>query len=391
MTDFTGNDSKEHLALLHAQLAGWLVNEAYPRWAEHGIDSRGGFFETLSQSGHGLPDARRARLHPRQVYAFAQAPALGWTRDVRGIVRRGIDYFTAHYQRRDGLFRTLADAAGTALDERVLLYDQSFALLGYAAAATALDARADFEARALELRGIIDNRLGAGGGALYSDLDRADVREANPHMHLLEACLAWAEIGTDPSWIVWVRRLVELAVLRFIRKDSGVLGESYTSLWQPVPGIAGRTIEPGHHFEWAWLLLRCRHLNSTAPRDAPLQETAMRLLDIGERYGVLRGVAVNRLLDDMTVADAEARLWSQTERLKAALLAATLTDNAKYWAIAEAAAMSIWPYLQTPVPGLWFDVQRPNGSLVDAPAPASTFYHLVGAIAALNTALRRPA
>jgi mannose/cellobiose epimerase-like protein (N-acyl-D-glucosamine 2-epimerase family) len=388
MTHFPGNDSKQQLAASHAKLVGWLVNEAYPRWAEHGIDSRGGFFEMLSQSGHGLPDARRARVHPRQVYAFAQAPALGWTQDVRGIVRRGIDYFTAHYQRRDGLFRTLTDVAGTPLDERVLLYDQSFALLGYAAAATALDARADFEARALGLRSAIEDRMGAGGGALYSDLDRADVREANPHMHLLEACLAWAEIGSDASWIVWVRRLVELAVLRFIRKDSGVLGESYTSLWQPSPGIAGRAIEPGHHFEWAWLLLRCRHLNSTAPRETPLQETALRLLAIGEEFGVHRGVAVNRLLDDMTVADAEARLWPQTERLKAALLAATLTDAAHYWAIAQAAALSIWPYLQTPVPGLWFDVQRPSGSLVHAPAPASTFYHLVGAIAALNTALR---
>jgi mannose/cellobiose epimerase-like protein (N-acyl-D-glucosamine 2-epimerase family) len=389
MTHLIGNDSKQQLTALRARLVGWLVNDAYPRWAQHGIDSRGGFFETLSQSGHALADARRARVHPRQVYAFAQAPALGWAHDVRDIVRRGIDFFTAHYRRHDGLFRTLADAAGAPLDERVLLYDQSFALLGYAAAAGALEARADFESRALELRSAVENRMGADDGALYSDLDRADLREANPHMHLLEACLAWAEIGNDASWMVWVRRLAELAVLHFIRRDSGVLGESYTALWQPAPGIAGRIIEPGHQFEWAWLLLRCRHLRFVAPGETPLQETALKLLAIGEQYGVHRGVAVNRLLDDMSVADAEARLWPQTERLKAALLAATLTDAAQYWAIAQAAATSILPYLETPVPGLWFDVQRPNGSLVHAPVPASTFYHLVGTIAALNTALRR--
>jgi mannose/cellobiose epimerase-like protein (N-acyl-D-glucosamine 2-epimerase family) len=374
------------LTALHSKLLGWLVNDAYPLWARHGIDSGGGFFETLSQSGIGLPDARRARVHPRQVYAFAMAPAFGWRGDATGIVRRGIDYFTAHYRRHDGLFRTLVGASGAPLDERVLLYDQSFALLGYAAAAVSLDERGDFEARALELRGAVDERLRAGDGAFHSDLARTDVRESNPHMHLLEACLAWAEIGRDASWLEWVRNLVELAVSRFIRKDSGAIGECYTAAWQPAPGIAGRAIEPGHQFEWAWLLLRCESLHG-----APLRDIALRLLTIGERSGVHGGVAVNQLLDDWTVTDSDARFWPQTERLKAALLAATATDTPRYWAMAHAAAASFLPYLETPVPGLWFDVRRRSGEIVRSPSPASTFYHLVGAIAALNTALRASA
>jgi len=65
----------------------------------------------------------------------------------------------------------------------------------------------------------------------------------------------WAEIGNDAGWTAWIRRLAELAVSRFIRKDGGALGESYTAAWQPAPGLAGRIIEPGHQFEWAWLLL----------------------------------------------------------------------------------------------------------------------------------------
>jgi mannose-6-phosphate isomerase len=56
--------------------------------------------------------------------------------------------------------------------------------------------------------------------------------------------------------------------------------------------------------------------------------------------------------------------------------------------MAHAAASSFLPYLQTPVPGLWLDLKRPNGTFADTPAPASTFYHLVGAIAALQAALR---
>lgn len=50
-------------------------------------------------------------------------------------------------------------------------------------------------------------------------------------------------------------------------------------------------------------------------------------------------------------------------------------------------AVLCWiPYLNTSVPGLWLDLRLPSGELVDSPAPASTFYHLVGAIVALNHA-----
>jgi mannose/cellobiose epimerase-like protein (N-acyl-D-glucosamine 2-epimerase family) len=378
------DDPRAPVAALHTKLIGWLANEAYPRWARHGIESNGAFFESLGQDGLGIPDPRRARVQPRQVFAFAQAPALGWHGDARGIVRRGIDYFIAHYRRGDGLYRTLVDTGGAPLDERALLYDQAFALLGFAAAAAALDARGEFEARALDLRGTIERLMGAGDGSFCSDLERSDLRESNPHMHLLEACLAWVGVGGDASWSDWVRGLVELARARFIGKDSGALGEQFTAAWQPVPGIAGRIIEPGHQFEWAWLLLRCEPILRSPPR-----ATALRLISIAEECGVRNGVAVNQLLDDMSVVDADARLWPQTERLKAAVLAAGLTGEPRYWSMAHAAALSFLPYLATPVPGLWFDVRRPDGALGGAAAPASTFYHVVGAIAALSTALGR--
>jgi mannose/cellobiose epimerase-like protein (N-acyl-D-glucosamine 2-epimerase family) len=387
MTHREQGDPRAQLTALHTKLIGWLVNDAYPRWAQQGIDPQnGGFVEALGQNGLALPHPRRARVHPRQAYAFAQASALGWRGDAAGIVSRGMEYFTARYRRSDGLFRTLAAVDGTVLDERALLYDQAFALLGLAAAATALDARTEFETRAVALRRAIENRLGTADASLRSEDAAETVRESNPHMHLLEACLAWAEIGNDAGWAAWVRRLVELAVSHFIRKDTGALGESHTPAWQPAPGLAGRIIEPGHQYEWAWLLLRCESLYPS-----PLRETALRLVAIGERYGVHRGVAINQLLDDFTVTDADARFWPQTERLKATLLAATLTGEPQYWSMAHAAATSFFPYLKTSVPGLWLDTQRPDGSFTDSPAPASTFYHLVGAIVALNTALRRAA
>lgn len=378
-------DPRLQLAGVHAKLVGWLVDAAYPLWGRHGVDAQnGGFIEALDPSGAPLEHRRRALVQARQAYAFAQAPRFRWQGDALGIVSRGIDYFHQYYLRPDGLVRTLADAGGAPLDERALLYDQSFALLGYAAAAIALDARVEFERRALELRHAIDRRLRATDDAFFSGEDHALALESNPHMHLLEACLAWAEIGGDPGWTAWVRDLVELALWRFIRTDSGALGEAYTMEWLPAPGVAGRIIEPGHQFEWAWLLLRCKQRHS-----APLQHAALRLISIGDEFGVRGGVAINALLDDFSIHDPNARLWPQTERLKAALLAAALTHEPRYWSMAHSAAISLISFIETTVSGLWFDVKLPDGSFVPSPSPASSFYHLVGAIVALDTAVSR--
>jgi mannose/cellobiose epimerase-like protein (N-acyl-D-glucosamine 2-epimerase family) len=376
-------DPKAKLGELRSRLVSWLTDAAYPMWATNGIDPlNGGFIETIGQNGAGLAHPRRARVHPRQIYAFAQAPALGWRGDARRVLRRGMEYFTKYYRRPDGLFRTLAAVDGAPLDEKAVLYDQAFALLGLAVAAVGLDAREEFEKRALELRAAIEQTFRTASGAFRSHETGNGHIESNPHMHLLEACLAWAEVGKDLGWGEWAQQILNLALLRFIRSDSGALGEFFTTDLKPAPGTPGRIIEPGHQFEWGWLLLR-----SEGRYQGPLRQAGLRLIDIGEQAGVRNQVAINSLLDDFSVYDANARFWPQTERLKAALFAAAATGEEKYWAAAASAAASFLPYIKTPVAGLWLDIQMPSGELIDSTAPASTFYHLVGAIVALDNAM----
>jgi mannose/cellobiose epimerase-like protein (N-acyl-D-glucosamine 2-epimerase family) len=366
---------------LRESLVDWLVRAAYPLWSQNGIDqATGSFVEALDWNGSALACARRARVYPRQIYAFAQARGLGWHGDVSGIINRAMSYFVRHYQRADGFFLTLAGADGEAQDGRAFLYDQAFVLLGYAAAAVEVDTRSQWESRALELCDLIDRHLGTGDGA-YRPVAGADRYESNPHMHLLEACLAWAEIGKNAGWIERVRSLAELAVSRFISQDNGALAEFYLPTLQPTPAASGNRIEPGHLFEWAWLLFRCERWLCR-----PVRESALRLMAIAEQYGVHGGFAINALRDDLTVHDAGARLWPQCERLKAALAAAALTGEQQYWTTAQSAASGLCTYLDTRTPGLWFDMRSPTGELRGDVVPASTFYHLVSAIVALQGA-----
>src|SRR5260221_8043684 len=135
------------LAALRGRLLEWLVDRAYPLWARHGVDVRSGaFIEALGQDGRALPWPLRIRVQPRQIYAFASVAAFGWPDGpARTIVRRGVDAMIAAYRRTDGFYRALVDERGRVLDDRALLYDQAFVLLGLAAAGVALDARAEFE------------------------------------------------------------------------------------------------------------------------------------------------------------------------------------------------------------------------------------------------------
>ena len=164
-----------------------------------------------------------------------------------------------------------------------------------------------------------------------------------------------------------------------------MLHEFFDADWKFAEGVKGRIVEPGHQYEWAWLLLRWagdKHVKARA--------VALKLIEVTEANGVRNGLALQQVLDDFSPHDASARLWPQTERLKAAALAARLTGEAKYFAIAASAAEALQRYLATPIPGLWYDRIDVNGNIVDEPAPASTFYHLVAAVAEISALARLP-
>jgi len=368
-------------------LKRWLLEDAFPMWWVHGADrERGGFHERLHLDGSPTGEPRRARLHPRQMYAYGVADELAWTGAHEEAVQHGLDFFLANYRRPDHLFRTLVAADGSVLDDSAILYDQAFALLGLAAAYDTLDDEALREsARGLheELRLQLQNP--AGGFAESSS--RIAPLTSNSHMHLLEACLAWMDLDHDARWQATANEIVELALLHFIDPVTGLLREFFDEHWQPAAGDAGRIVEPGHQFEWGWLLLRWVERTGEARGRDP----ALRMIQFGESLGVdrERGVAITSLLSDGSVRDPLARLWPQTERIKAACIAAETTRQPEYWAMAAAGARGLMKYLDTPLRGLWRDKMNPDGTFVEEPAPASSFYHIVCAIAELEHTLKR--
>ncbi|MGE5502061.1 MAG: AGE family epimerase/isomerase [Ignavibacteriales bacterium] len=352
------------------QLKGWLLDCAYPLWATAGRD-RAGFVEKLALDGRPVEAPRRFRVAARQTYAFALARDVGWSGDWRGLVEHGLAAME-RYRRPDGLYAILASADGELMDDTPAPYEQAFAMLALSAAQQVLGG--DFETQAIRTREALKVRVGRPDGGFYDSAERKPPLLANPHMHLFEAAQAWTTLGEDDGWGGMADAIGRIAVSRMIEPATGALCEQYDDDWRP---LADADVEPGHQFEWGWLLLR-----------SGARAEALRLVDLAESHGVdaERGVAFNSLDAALKPRDLSARLWPQTERLKAGVAAALETGEDRYWTMAAEAGRGLQKYLATDVPGLWRDRMRPDGSFVDEPAPASSFYHIVGAILDLDRA-----
>jgi mannose-6-phosphate isomerase len=385
MIDVNAEDTAQVTAVESAcaQLTSWLLDAAYPLWYTRGIDSiRGGFQERLTLSGEPTDDARRARVQPRQIYAFSRAPSFGWTGDAAGAVTQGLSFFLTRYRRADGLFRTLVTPDGTPADDRALLYDQAFALLAFATASPLLGSSFNLAGEAGQLRQALYEHLKRAGPGFESGLPHGPPLLSNPHMHLLEAALAWVDVGGGSEWVALADDLGELATTHLIDPITGMLHESFDYSWKPTADAAGRLIEPGHQFEWAWLLMRW------GQRRAHVREAACRLMEVAEAHGIHGGVAIYEIKNDTSIHDGSARLWAQTERLRAAALAARLYGDSKYWKRTAEAASGLLRYFATDIPGLWYDRLSPSGEFKRETVTAGNLYHIVGAIYELRALVR---
>lgn len=362
------------LEALAERFERWLKLAALPLWATLGVDADGAFVEALDEAGVPVGDFRRARVQARQAYVFSLAAAWEWGAGHAVMVDRGMARFEVTNRRNDGLYRTRVSGTGAVLDDTASLYDQAFVLL---AAATAVEAGVDVERSrrtAVTVQAALATLALPQGG--WREPAGPEF-QANAHMHLLEAALAWEALEPDGPWASMADAIVGLARGHFIDDGQGFLREFFGPDWRPAAGEAGRLVEPGHQFEWAWLLTRWGRRRG----DPWALEAARRLFAVGERgLDAARGVAIDELDESLLPRSSRARLWPQTEWLKAALILAEEAEGEARERLidsAGAAFRGLWLYL-TP-DGLWRDKLGPDGVFEPEQAPASSLYHIVAA------------
>lgn len=360
-----------------AGLKQWLFTSALPLWWALGADHlRGGFHEALTQEGAPVETPARVRVQTRQIYTFAAAGRLGWRGPWRQAVDHGLAGLFARYRLGDGLYR------GAEGDAVAPSYEQAFAMLALASAARVLpDRRAELLGAIEALADALTPRLDAFGG-VAEVVD--EPYQSNPNMHLFEAAMAWEDAGGGARARTLAAGLAKLALDHLIDGDSGMLCEFFDARWTPIPAEDGSAWEPGHQFEWAWLLSRW----ALRSGDKAAATAAERLFAVGLK-GVdpIRGAAANMIHAPSEASGAVARLWPQSERLKAAACFAHLAtdeETRQAWLRETAAASkTLDRYIDTAIPGLWWDRLTPDDVFIDEPARATSLYHLMAAVEGL--------
>ncbi|MBL3684062.1 hypothetical protein F2981_04200 [Sinorhizobium meliloti] len=213
---------------------------------------------------------RRSRVQPRQVYCFAAAGRRGWNGRLAHRRRRAAFFIsTASTDSRaafTGRWRMPTASSSTLSFD---LYNQAFALLAFAIW------RKSCRSAEPEWWGRSDQTQAAARSPFASIRSPASRRtnpgacpRSNPHMHLFEACLASEERGIRPRRLANLAdEIAQLAMDAVI--DATVACVILRPRLAPFPGEKGRIVEPGHHFEWAWLLLLAERRAMAGDRRGP--------------------------------------------------------------------------------------------------------------------------
>ncbi|PXA99279.1 mannose-6-phosphate isomerase [Nostoc sp. 3335mG] len=358
----------------------WLCDIAAPLWSTRGRTNSGLFAERMTLTGEPDESYFRTFVQSRHVFSFCAIGELGWRGAWHELVEETMQTLIAKARRADGFFVHKLDREAGQLDTRADLYDQAFVLFALGTAGKALG-RPDWFDVAEELLDAIEHHWShPEGGFTEGEIVDPRVRRQNPHMHLFEASQALFEGSGRARFATLSRSIATLASERMIDPDSGALLEYFNADLSPAPGIEGRIAEPGHCFEWAWLFERLARAGWSAGT-----LISDRLVEFARCAGVDsgRGVAINSVLTDQTVHDAKARLWPQTERIKAAVARYRRTGSLEEAAEAVAAIRGLDQYFDVPTKGLWRDKLDVDSTWVEELAPGSSLYHISCAYAEL--------
>ena len=323
-------------------------------WQLHGVSSEGGFWNGVTIAEPHLPspaDQKSEFAQGRQIYAYCLAakkfPDLreGLLEAAGGGVRFMCSHFWQDSMGNKGLaaageaggWIVATDPAGNWVQPAMPsylsnsdlktpgnreVYEDAFVLLSFGQYFAETGDEAVLPWLAATMERLTNTRYfgrAAGGGfdehaSLEWELLPGAPRTQNSHMHLLEAFLTVYGATAEAAYLEEATGIVDLFFSKLFDTENGCIGEFFSADWTP-DAAQGENVEPGHSFEWIWLLHEYfkRQPDDRIPAAMELlYAQAVRSLDgeFGGTYDQIRR-------GDGTFIKSTKRLWPQVERTKA--------------------------------------------------------------------------
>jgi mannose/cellobiose epimerase-like protein (N-acyl-D-glucosamine 2-epimerase family) len=212
-------------------------------------------------------------------------------------------------------------------------------------------------------------------------------------MHACEALIAAFEATREANYLKRASLLARNITVRQAGLSDGLIWEHYHPDWSidweynrndPTNIFRPWGYQPGHHTEWAKLLLIMErhksHLEGDTdwmmPRARELFSVALEKAWDDEYGGIYYGFA-----PDDSICDSDKYFWVQAESLAAAALLAVRTEDGSYWEWYERIWSYSWEHFVDHQYGAWFRIlTRENRKYSDEKSPAGKVdYHTMGA------------
>ena len=354
-----------------------FTDKTLPFLSEHGWDKKyGGLFETLdSQGKNGPENFRRVMVHGRQLFVFSRWSGLTGDKTFERMANNIFAYLITNFWDVDheGWYsRVTVD--GKPLDLTKDLYAHAFVLFGLVHYAEYIGKR-DAEPWIRKTIRVLQEHFLRSDGSYKEKMNRCfldktdNQRSQNPHMHLLEAALALSKCYEGNQYSSLVKSLLTLFCETFLDKKKLIIREYLNRNFNPNKEI-GHIIEPGHHYEWAWLL------NWTAETlDQPeLKGLGARILSQSLEFGwdtEFEGVFDQINAKDVTILKSSKRLWPVLELIKA-LCVYPSEQNFIY--LRNCLETVLEHYLKET--GTWVEHYTQNWQVLSDKMPVSSAYHL---------------
>lgn len=368
------------------EYSDWLSHQVLPKWFKSGFDKNGACIEAFKGDGSiALDCVKRSRVQARQMFVISYAHTKGWTQKGKRTLN-GIDAFLDGIPKpySESFFPHLLDQEMAVIDESVDLYDCAFFLLAYAWRYRAFG---DFLAirKAEKLMYSIESALRSSYGGWGEGTYTHEIRRQNPHMHLFESFMVLYDCTRNAKWLGYAGEMLALFETRLYDPEYGVVREFFSSNWLP-HHAKGHIVEPGHAFEWVWLLEKY-----SSATGKPLAHYSEPLYLNAKKYGLVSSDGKKQtILSSVNIKggilDGSQRLWPMTEWIKASIVMATNNPTTPSFADDTVSAISsLMRCFSNPnVPGQYVDRLNNQQEVIDDNMPASTLYHLVTAHQALS-------
>jgi mannose-6-phosphate isomerase len=365
MPDVSSSASQPELTALFAAVQQHFREVIVPLWQGPGWNAELALpYEALDAEHRPLPPQRyRAMACARQLYLFSSLigePAVPTAQDRAAALFRSLQQHF-HDAEHGGWFYSI-DAYGVPLDKRKDLYTHAFII--FACAHYWAKVREPLVESVLNAAlEVVAVRFATDDGLYEASLDRdwSSLESGplqNPLMHLAEAFLATLAVRDDADVQTALGTLCNALQRRFIDHQHGVMME------KPL-GAVDNWFEPGHQFEWFFLLESSPQLKGTL-----LHSSLERAFVYAEQAGVdPQTGTVSGMLDiNGTVRDGTQRIWAQAEYLRAL----TLRPGSQELLGRQLNALQ-QRFLHA---GGWYECLDAAGTVSRRDMPSTTPYHL---------------